>query len=190
MSMLVITGMEMPQICFMCRFCRKLWTEEGNFLSAECILTNDTLDQDDVNWFPYSCPLCEVPDWIPVWIPVKKRLPDSGVHVLVSCKSNGGCRYVCDAFYSAPPACRILPDRGRRTGRAALSALARQNGGCRSCTGAKRPLGGFQRESHQLPEVFPGACSAGAEALLRYRTQLLRCHPLSHRIYNRCRPRG
>ena len=102
MSMLVITGMEMPQICFMCRFCRKLWTEEGNFLSAECILTNDTLDQDDVNWFPYSCPLCEVPDWIPVWIPVKKRLPDSGVHVLVSCKSNGGCRYVCDAFYSAP----------------------------------------------------------------------------------------
>ena len=88
MSMLVITGMEMPQICFMCRFCKKLWTEEGNFLSAECILTNDTLDQDDVNWFPYSCPLCEVPDWIPVWIPVDKRLPDHNCSTLI-CTENG-----------------------------------------------------------------------------------------------------
>lgn len=88
MSRLVITGMEMPQICFMCRFCKKLWTEEGNFLSAECILTNDTLDQDDVNWFPYSCPLCEVPDWIQVWIPVSKRLPDHNCSTLI-CTENG-----------------------------------------------------------------------------------------------------
>ena len=97
MSMLVITGMEMPQICFMCRFCKKLWTEEGNFLSAECILTNDTLDQDDVNWFPYSCPLCEVPDWIQVWIPVDKRLPDHNCSTLI-CTENGK---VCQARFYA-----------------------------------------------------------------------------------------
>lgn len=40
----------------------------------------------------------------PRWIPVTERLPESGVHVLASCRvkyvSGGGRSYVCDAFYS------------------------------------------------------------------------------------------
>lgn len=41
---------------------------------------------------------------IPVWISVKDRLPESGKHVLVSCKfkmvSGQTGRYVCDAYYA------------------------------------------------------------------------------------------
>ena len=40
----------------------------------------------------------------PRWIPVTERLPESGVHVLASCRvkyvGGGGRSYVCDAFYS------------------------------------------------------------------------------------------
>lgn len=43
---------------------------------------------------------------LPRWIPVKERLPESGVHVLACCRvkwvGGGGRSYVCDAFYSAP----------------------------------------------------------------------------------------
>ena len=40
----------------------------------------------------------------PKWIPVTERLPESGVHVLASCRvkyvGGSGRSYVCDAFYS------------------------------------------------------------------------------------------
>ena len=33
------------------------------------------------------------------WISVKSKLPESGVHVLLTCKLNGG-QYVCDGYYA------------------------------------------------------------------------------------------
>lgn len=34
------------------------------------------------------------------WISVEERLPESGVHVLVTAKTPGGRKYVCDAFHA------------------------------------------------------------------------------------------
>ena len=36
----------------------------------------------------------------PRWIPVTERLPESGVHVLLACKTWGGNKYVCDGFHT------------------------------------------------------------------------------------------
>lgn len=36
----------------------------------------------------------------PRWISVEERLPESGVHVLVTAKTSGGHKYVCDAFHA------------------------------------------------------------------------------------------
>lgn len=36
----------------------------------------------------------------PRWIPVTERLPESGVHVLLACKTLGGNKYVCDGFHT------------------------------------------------------------------------------------------
>ena len=36
---------------------------------------------------------------LPRWIPVTERLPENGVHVLLSCKC-GSCAYVCDGFHT------------------------------------------------------------------------------------------
>ena len=36
---------------------------------------------------------------LPHWISVTERLPESGVHVLLSCKC-GSCAYVCDGFHT------------------------------------------------------------------------------------------
>lgn len=35
----------------------------------------------------------------PCWIPVTERLPENGVHVLLSCKCGSGA-YVCDGFHT------------------------------------------------------------------------------------------
>ena len=37
---------------------------------------------------------------LPKWIPVTERLPESGVHVLLACKTWGGNKYVCDGFHT------------------------------------------------------------------------------------------
>ena len=37
---------------------------------------------------------------VPKWIPVTERLPESGVHVLLACKTWGGNKYVCDGFHT------------------------------------------------------------------------------------------
>jgi hypothetical protein len=34
------------------------------------------------------------------WISVEERLPENGVHVLVTAKTSGGHKYVCDAFHA------------------------------------------------------------------------------------------
>lgn len=63
------------------------------------------LDEEYYVRRPDWCPIIDVlteQDLFRIWIPVSERLPDSGVHVLASCRSPGGFRYVCDAFYSAP----------------------------------------------------------------------------------------
>lgn len=35
-----------------------------------------------------------------VWIPVTERLPENNVHVLLSCRTYGGNKYVCDGFHT------------------------------------------------------------------------------------------
>ena len=53
------------------------------------------------DWYQEAC---DYKAQIPRWISVKERLPESGVHVLASCRikyvGGGGHSYVCDAFYS------------------------------------------------------------------------------------------
>ena len=39
----------------------------------------------------------EMPDG---WIPVAERLPENNVHVLLSCRTYGGNKYVCDGFHT------------------------------------------------------------------------------------------
>lgn len=39
-------------------------------------------------------------DAMPRMISVEERLPESGVHVLVTAKTPGGHKYVCDAFHA------------------------------------------------------------------------------------------
>lgn len=36
----------------------------------------------------------------PRWIPATERLPESGIHVLLACKTWGGNKYVCDGFHT------------------------------------------------------------------------------------------
>lgn len=36
----------------------------------------------------------------PRWISVEERLPENGVHVLVTAKTSGGHKYVCDAYHA------------------------------------------------------------------------------------------
>lgn len=38
---------------------------------------------------------------VPSWIPVTERLPESGKHVLVACKTPIG-KYTCDGYYCSP----------------------------------------------------------------------------------------
>ena len=37
---------------------------------------------------------------VPRWISVEERLPENGVHVLVTAKTPGDHKYVCDAFHT------------------------------------------------------------------------------------------
>ena len=37
---------------------------------------------------------------VPRWIPVMERLPENNVHVLLSCRTYGGNKYVCDGFHT------------------------------------------------------------------------------------------
>lgn len=42
----------------------------------------------------------EIEEQQPRWISVEERLPESGVHVLLACKTRGGNEYVCDGFHT------------------------------------------------------------------------------------------
>ena len=95
-----IKGMEMPENCITCPF----FNNEYEFCTRTetAVLSVEQVICEKPNW----CPIVPAADVAPVqrWIPVTERLPESGVHVLASCRvkyvGGGGRSYVCDAFYS------------------------------------------------------------------------------------------
>lgn len=60
-------------------------------------------EEESKGWWLAACDAKEererLKEQIPKWIPVTERLPENGVHVLLSCKCGAGA-YVCDGFHT------------------------------------------------------------------------------------------
>lgn len=66
---------------------------------AEVLLTMHVEDLERQNEELQKDAICALAR-VPRWISVEERLPESGVHVLVTAKTSGGHKYVCDAFHA------------------------------------------------------------------------------------------
>ena len=69
----------------------------GEIILADALVYIRQLEQDNAQ---KDERIRQLEQRVPRWISVEERLPESGVRVLVTAKTPGGHKYVCDAFHA------------------------------------------------------------------------------------------